>query len=173
MLASHWLRAFDPITQKILSVFTWSKKLTPTNIPLAIQWWAGTGKWKVWFGKNAGFLLVESIWPYNSENIWVFWHCTKNRHLLFPYSWVTGSNALNQQEAIILAKPNLPLTNPSPPLYCQWNICGGKFFAPCKNTQYFLSYRVKCSQPMRGQHFGQTKPSIDQSQPTIVLPMEN
>ena len=34
-------------------------------------------------------------------------------------------------------------------------------FVPWQKTQYFLSYRVKCSQPMRSQNFGQTKPSID------------
>ena len=44
-----------------IGFFTWSKKFTPTNIPLEIQWLAGIGQLRVWFGQNAGFSLVKSI----------------------------------------------------------------------------------------------------------------
>ena len=42
---------FHPISQEILGFFTWSKKFTPTNIPTEIQWLAGIGQLRVWFGQ--------------------------------------------------------------------------------------------------------------------------
>ena len=61
----------------------------------------------------------------------------------------------------------------SPPLYREYKNSGGPLLVPWKITQYWLIYRVKCSQPMRSHYFGQTKPSISQSQPTFVEAVKN
>ena len=44
-----------------ISFIYMEQKWTPTNILLAIQWWAEIGQLKVWSGQNAGFSLVESL----------------------------------------------------------------------------------------------------------------
>ena len=71
ILASHWLRAFDPITQKIVTFLHGTKNRPPLFLFLK-KWRARIGQLKVWFGQNAGFSLVEGICPYNLENIEFF-----------------------------------------------------------------------------------------------------
>ena len=160
MQACHWMREFDLITLEILIFLTWNKKkLLPLffySLRLGLVNWRFSlakilaSHWLIAFGLITNPLFV----PWQKTQYFLSYRVKCSQ----PMRSQNFGQTKPSIDKLTIARHCIENTKNS----------GGPLLVPWKKTQYWLIYRVKFSQPMRSHYFGQTKPSISQSQPTFV-----
>ena len=141
MLVPDWSRIFYPISWDVLVFLTWNKNETHPNFIEQAKCWIFVGQIQGSAWPKCWLLIGRGHFTLHLRMYWFFWHGTKRG----------PPNFIEQAQCWIFVGQIAGFA-----FAWLYKIRKVSFFQ-CQKTQYILRYKVKCTQPIRGQYCCQAK----------------